>query len=54
MAQADDAATPLGLNVAMHTCTPGSRCCGNPGLIGVFALCHPAEASHSVGFDEIH
>ncbi len=32
MFRADDGATPLGLNAAMITFTPGSRWRGNPGL----------------------
>ncbi len=34
MARPENGATPLGLTVAMNAITPGSRCCGNPGLLG--------------------
>jgi len=40
MSRVDDAATPLGLNVVMSTVTPGSRCCGNPGLVGITPLAY--------------
>jgi|GEM_PF-5814316 len=35
MNRVENAAIPLGLNVAMNTFTPGIRRCGKPALVGV-------------------
>jgi len=46
--QPKNAATPLGLNVEMTAPTPGSRWCGNPGLVGVTPLAYLLGALHFV------
>ena len=40
MFRAENAATPLGLRVISNTNTPGSRCCGNPGLFDLTPLAY--------------
>ncbi len=40
MIRAGNDATPLGLEIGLKPFTPGSRCCGNPGLFGVTPLAY--------------
>jgi|GEM_PF-6998354 len=45
------AATPLGLNLLLNTFTPGSRCCGNPGLIGVTPSAYFFKRANVIGYN---
>jgi|GEM_PF-2845519 len=40
MNRAENDATPLRLEIGLKPFTPGSRCCGNPGLFGLTPLAY--------------